>query len=570
MERGLKQQTKNEIAIRLVTAFVSLAIFASSADANTPSTTAPPTAAPTAPSAAPSTAQPPVAETVVPAVLTPEPINPNEFASPQPVHQLVNESDLWERIRRGFVMGEMVSPAVQQYERYYVEKQDYMKRFVTRGSRYLYHIVGEVERRGLPTEIALLPIIESAFNPQAVSSAKASGMWQFMPKTGNHFGLKQDWHADNRRDVVLSTNAALDYLTRLHRMFNSWDLAFAAYNCGEGCVGRAIAANERAGLPTDFQSLNLPNETKNYVPKLLAVKNLVLSPGSYGIELTAVDNRPYFVRVPAPQKIDVKLAAKLAEMPLDEFSALNPAFNRPVAAGHGTLLVPTESADTFRMNLDLYKSLNGPMVSWVQASARKGERVDAVAKRYGMTPSYFRANSGPFAERKGKFTQSVSFMVPNAKSAAQMNAMLEKKVAIKNGAAPLPASYLTSTASADGLQQIKVKKGETLSAIARRVSMSTDDLRTLNNLADNSVKVGQTLLVPTTGEVEAVATPTVTAEKTSPKKSATKATHYTIRSGDTLSSISSRFNVSMQNLMRWNKLNKGTKLAVGRRLQVSA
>lgn len=493
-----------------------------------------------------------------------------DLLTPQPVHTLVNEADLWERIRRGFAMGEMVSPLVQDYERYYINKQDYMKRFVTRGSRYLYHIVGEVERRGLPTEIALLPIIESAFNPTAVSSAKASGMWQFMPRTGDHFGLKQDWHADNRRDVVLSTNAALDYLTRLHGMFNSWELAFAAYNCGEGCVGRAIKANESKGLPTDFQSLNLPNETKNYVPKLLAVKNLVLAPGSYGIELTAVDNRPYFVRVPAPQKIDVKLAAKLAEMPVDEFAALNPAFNRPVAAGKGYLLVPAESADTFRTNLDLYKSLNGPMVSWVQASARRGERVDAVAKRYGMTPSYFRANSGPFAEKKGKFTQNASFMVPNAKSAAQMNAMIEKKVAIKNGGAPLPASYVTSNSvSQDGLQKYRVKKGDTVLAISRRVNISTEDLRALNNLGNSDITIGQTLLVPAAEQASEPDEP-VRVIKASNKPAAKKVAHYTVRSGDTLSAISNKFNVSIDNLMRWNRLSKKSILAVGSRVRVSA
>jgi membrane-bound lytic murein transglycosylase D len=495
-----------------------------------------------------------------------------DLLTPQPVHTLVNEADLWERIRRGFTMGEMMSPLVQDYERYYINKQDYMKRFVTRGSRYLYHIVGEVERRGLPTEIALLPIIESAFNPQAMSGAKASGMWQFMPSTGSYFGLKQDWHADNRRDVVLSTNAALDYLTRLYGMFNSWELAFAAYNCGEGCVGRAIKANEAKGLPTDFQSLNLPNETKNYVPKLIAVKNLVLSPGSYGIELTAVDNRPYFVRVPAPQKIDVKLAAKLAEMPADEFAALNPAFNRPVASGRGYLLVPVESADTFRTNLELYKSLNGPLVSWVQASARRGERVDAVAKRYGMTPSFFRANSGPFAEKKGKFTQNASFMVPNAKSAATMNAMIEKKVAIKNGASPLPANYIVSSnVNQDGLQKYRVKKGDTLDTIARRTNISADDLRAINEMSSNSLKVGQVLLVPAAEQASEPDEPVRTVKASNkPAPKAAKTAHYTVRSGDTLSAISNKFNVSIDSLLKWNRLSKKSVLAVGARVRVSA
>ena len=284
------------------------------------------------------------------------------------------DADLWQRVRRGFVMGELNSPLVLQQEQWYASRPEYIQRFVDRGAKYLHHIVEEVEKRGMPTEVALLPIIESAFNPQAFSSAKASGMWQFIPSTGKHFGLKQDSMADNRRDVVLSTDAALDYLQKLHGMFNSWELAFAAYNCGEGCVARAIAKNEKLGLPTDYLSLNLPNETRAYLPKLIAVKNIVLSPGSYGIELDAVENRPYFAKVAAPEKIDTNLAARLAEMPEDEFATLNPAFIRPVAAsGTGYFLVPYEKAETFRANLNLYRSLNGPMVSWQTVNARRGE-----------------------------------------------------------------------------------------------------------------------------------------------------------------------------------------------------
>ena len=265
-----------------------------------------------------------------------------------------NDADLWQRVRRGFVMGELNSPLVLQQEQWYATRPDYIQRFVDRGSKYLHHIVEEVEKRGMPMEVALLPIIESAFNPQAFSSAKASGMWQFIPSTVKHFGLKQDWMADNRRDVLLSTDAALDYLQKLYGMFNSWELAFAAYNCGEGCVARAIAKNEKKGLPTDYLSLNLPLETRSYVPKLIAVKNIILSPGSYGVELEAMENRPYFAKVAAPEKMDTSLAARLAEMPEAEFATLNPAFIRPVASsGTGYFLVPYEKAETFRSNLDL-------------------------------------------------------------------------------------------------------------------------------------------------------------------------------------------------------------------------
>jgi membrane-bound lytic murein transglycosylase D len=454
------------------------------------------------------------------------------------------ESDLWQRVRRGFVMNAIDSPLVQSQELWYANRPDYIKRFVERGSRYMYHIVEEVERRGLPTEIVLLPIIESAFNPQAYSRAHASGMWQFIPSTGKNFGLAQDWLTDNRRDVMLSTNAALDYLTKLHGMFNSWELAFAAYNCGEGCVGRAIAKNQRLGLPTDFVNLKLPNETRAYVPKLLAVKNIVLSPASYGITLPVVDNRPYFTQVKAPAKIDVKLAARLAEMSEDDFAKLNPSFNKPVAAtGTGFFLVPTENAEIFRTNLELYRSLDGPMVSWTIVTAQRGQSVDAVARKHGMTASYLRATNGPFKERKGKFTQSVTFMAPNAKDAKAISAAFDQKTVLKREQQiinlattigddgpvikPSPMRENLRLASADGpivqsapvagatvsQSSVKttdtaseaisttdtinyvVKSGDTLFSIAKRSGMSLDALKAANKLTSNAVNVGQTLSV---------------------------------------------------------------------------
>jgi len=477
------------------------------------------------------------------------------------------EKDLWQRVRRGFVMGELSSPLVQNQELWYANRPDYIQRFVERGARYMYHIVEEVERRGLPTEIVLLPIIESAFNPQAYSHAHASGMWQFIPSTGKHFGLKQDWMTDNRRDVLLSTNAALDYLTKLYGMFNSWELAFAAYNCGEGCVARAIAFNQRKGLPTDFVHLRLPNETRAYVPKLIAVKNIILSPGSYGIDLPTVENRPFFTMVPAPDKIDVSLAAKLAEMAPDQFAQLNPSFNRPVAStGTGYFLVPIEHADIFRFNIELYRTLNAPLVSWTTVAAKRGDAVDAVARRHGMTAAYLRATNGPFKEKKGKFTQPATFMAPNPKDASDIRDAFERKVALKreqlygtvtdgdNG--PLikgppksdpvqfgglgrvvklePVQPVTETTAASAVSpmadasgipnalaktaaepaesiiapwmQYRVIKGDTLFSIAKRAGLPLNDLKSENQLTGNTVSVGQVLRVPATTAANFVAT----------------------------------------------------------------
>src|SRR5258708_25885290 len=233
----------------------------------------------------------------------------------------VLDPDLWQRIRKGFALEPLDTPLVAEHEAWYSSRPEYIKRFVDRGSLYLHYIVEQVEKRNMPMEIALLPVIESAFNPKAYSRAKASGIWQFIPSTRKNYGLAQDLWKDNRRDIVAATDAALNYLQRLHDMFGSWELALAAYNCGEGNVARAIAWNQKRGLATDYLGIapRLKPETRNYVPKLIAVKNIVLAPINYGIELDSVPDVPYFTTVQAPQKIDVKAAASLAGMSAADF-----------------------------------------------------------------------------------------------------------------------------------------------------------------------------------------------------------------------------------------------------------
>ena len=219
-------------------------------------------------------------------------------------------ADLWSRLRDGFVMPELDNDIVRGREQWYSSRPDYVERMVFRGSRYLFHVIEEVERRKMPSELALLPFIESAFNPEALSSAKASGMWQFMPATGKDFALKQNIFRDDRRNVLASTRAALDYLQRLHGMFGDWHLALAAYNWGEGNVQRAINRNKAVGLPTDYSSLRMPLETQHYVPKLQAVKNIIANPDTFGLRLLSLENHPYFLSVPIDRDIDVDLAAR--------------------------------------------------------------------------------------------------------------------------------------------------------------------------------------------------------------------------------------------------------------------
>jgi membrane-bound lytic murein transglycosylase D len=399
------------------------------------------------------------------------------------------DADLWYRIRMGFTLDPMDSPLVAENEAWYASRPDYIKRFVDRGSLYLHHIVEQVEKRGMPMEIALLPVIESAFTPKAHSRSKASGLWQFIPSTGKNFGLTQDWWRDNRNDVVAATDAALSYLQRLYDMFGSWELALAAYNCGEGCVSKAIAHNQKRGLPTDFLSLRLPNETKNYVPRLIAVKNIVLSPASYGIDLESVPNQPYFTAVPAPQKIDVPLAAKLAGMSVEEFVALNPAHNKPVAVtSTGTLIVPLDKADTFRANLESYDK---PLVTWTTYMAKKGESMAAIARRHGVTFAQLRSvNASARMDKNGRLRVAQPVLVPigSPKAAPVQLAQAQSPA---TDAPPAPTSHAASSQ-----RWYTVRAGDTLYAIARRFGTAVETLLHVNKLPTASIQPGLKLRIP--------------------------------------------------------------------------
>jgi membrane-bound lytic murein transglycosylase D len=314
-----------------------------------------------------------VAETPVIATVPP----PAEPVAPPPPR------DIWERIRAGSTLPAMDSKRVRDWENYYASKPDYVAGMVERGSHYLFHIVEEVERRKMPAEIALLPMIESAYNPQAYSRAHASGLWQFIPSTGRLYGLRQNWWYDGRRDVIAATSAALDYLEKLYAQFGDWELALASYNWGEGAVARAVARNQARGLPADYASLTMPAETRNYLPKLIAVKNIIADPARFGIQLASVPNAPYFEAVTVKSHIDVKLAAKFAEMPLDEFKFLNPAHNKQVIKAYAeTIVLPRDKVAVFNTNLENHDE---PLVSWQAHTVRPGEKPEKIAAKYGMS-----------------------------------------------------------------------------------------------------------------------------------------------------------------------------------------
>lgn len=315
-------------------------------------------------------------------------------------------ASLWTRLRAGFRIDDISTPLVQSQEDWFAARPEYIRRVVERSRRYLYFIVEKVESRGMPTEIALLPIIESAYNPVAYSRAHASGIWQFIPSTGKHYGLNQDFWYDGRRDVLAATDAALDYLEKLYAQFGSWELALAAYNWGEGAVERAINRNAAKGLPTNYLSLTMPDETRWYVPKLQAVKNIIANPERYGLTLPEVANEPYFAVVTTTRPMDVKLAARFAEVPMEEFLSLNAGHMRPVirATGSQSLLVPVDKVDRFHANL---ASHDQPFLSWQVHTVQKGEQPDGIARRYGTSLATLKEVNG-----NRKFTPGAAVLVP--------------------------------------------------------------------------------------------------------------------------------------------------------------
>ena len=381
-------------------------------------------------------------------------------------------------------MPNLESDLVRDREQWYATRPEYIERMTERSRKYLFHIVEELERRNMPSELALLPFIESAFNPQAVSSAKAAGMWQFMPATGRDFELKQNAFRDDRRDVLESTRAALDYLQKLYGMFGDWQLALAAYNWGEGSVGRAIARNKAAGLGVSYSDLNMPTETRYYVPKLQAVKNIVASPQSFNTRLPLIGNHPYFETVVIHRDIDVALAAKLAEVSLEDFKALNPSVHRPVilAAGTPQILLPWDNVEIFQRNLDAYGgSRLASWTAWVAPSTMKP--VEA-ARRVGMVEDDFRninnipprmlikAGSTLLVTRSGQFDGDVATSVAdNGQMALAPDVVLKRSV-------------------------VQARKGDTFASLSRRYGLTAANVAEWNPLISSAgLRKGQSVVL---------------------------------------------------------------------------
>lgn len=455
--------------------------------------------------------------------------------------------DLWDRIREGFVVPDQDNPRIQQQLNWYAKHPSYMQRVAERGQPYLHHIVEELEARNMPTEFALLPIVESAFDPFAYSHGRASGMWQFIPGTGKYLGLKQNWWYDGRRDVTASTDAALRYLESLGKIYDGdWLLALAAYNGGRGNVSRAIRRNKQAGKPTDFWSLDLPKETQAYVPRLLALKALVANPQQFELALLSIPDEPYFARINTDSQIDLAQAAELAEMTMEEFYLLNPGFNRWATDPEGPhhLLVPIAKAEMFQEKLAAIPK--NQRVTWDRYTIKSGDSLSTIAARYNTSISGLKAINNL---RGNTIRQGDVLMVPIAAEDDTHYAF--------SAAQRLKTSQARTAKNAAGQKvTYQVQPGDSFWTISRRYKVSVREVAKWNGMAPGDpLKIGQQLNIWTK---EAHLIPE--------SKGIVRKVAYQVRKGDSLSTIARRFRVSVADIQRWNRLNAKKYLQPGQAL----
>lgn len=394
--------------------------------------------------------------------------------------------DLIDRIRSGFAIPELDSPIVSQHERWIQRNPEYLARVFDRGGKYLHHIVEELEARNMPTELALLPIVESAFNPQALSKAKAAGLWQFIPSTGRIFDLEQNWWHDQRRDVLESTRAALDYLEKLYELQGQdWFLALASYNWGEGAVMRARKRNQAKNRPDDYLSLKMPKETQHYVPKLIALRNVLARPEAFGIVLPKIPNKPYFVVIDKEQSIDLSLAARFSGLSVEEFVGLNPSHHRPVisASRSNRIVLPADRAEAFQTALQAHLASGSPLVTWKPYTLKSGESLSSLATRAGVSPQeLIRANS---LKKNAQVLPGTTLLAPIA--AQTDEAHIETTLARFNGTRVVEKERASAVYH-------RVTKRDSLAKIAKRYGTTISSIRALNNLKEE-LPVGSRLLI---------------------------------------------------------------------------
>ncbi|WP_084005076.1 lytic transglycosylase [Gilvimarinus polysaccharolyticus] len=458
------------------------------------------------------------------------------------------ELTLLDRVRSGLMFSELDHTRVDQYENWYAKHPEYIDRVFERGQRYLYYIVQRLEEEGLPLEIALLPVVESAFDPFAYSHATAAGMWQFMSGTAGDYGLKENWWYDGRRDVVASTNAAISYLKRMHTLFDGdWLLALAAYNTGQGRLLRAIKANKKAGKSTDFWSLKLPRETQAYVPQLLALSHVVANPEQFKITLPEIPNAPYFVAIDIGSQLDLAQAAELAGITMEELYLLNPGFNRWATdpAGPHSLLIPSAHAERFSSALATVDPAQ--RISWERYKIRSGDSLIRIANNHNTNVEALKSAN---QLRSSRIRAGDTLLIPTASAGADYYELSVNQRRL--------GSQKRSKGNSNGEKiNYTVRKGDSFWRIANNHQVSVSSLARWNGMSPrDTIKPGQKLVVWSKN----------IKEQTGDKDAVTRKLSYKVRNGDSLARIASRFNVSIKDITRWNKVSSKKYIHPGQQL----
>ena len=460
------------------------------------------------------------------------------------------DADLWQRVRDGFALDlDADNDRIRAQRDWYARHQAYLDRVAERAERYLHHIVEETEQRDMPLELALLPIVESAFDPFAYSHGRAAGPWQFIPGTGRYFGLDQNYWYDGRRDITASTDAALRYLQQLADRFDGdWLLALASYNAGAGTVSKAIRYNQQRGRPTDFWNLRLPRETRAYVPKLLAIAQIVREPEKYDISLRPIPDQPYFAQVEVDGQIDLAEAAELANISVEELYLLNPGFSRWATPPQGphALLLPVDHAEQFATRLaDLPAEAR---IRWDTYTIRSGDSLISIAQKYHTTPDTLRSAN---KLRGNTIIAGRTLLIPRPSAGADQYSLSadQRLEAIQNRGAAGKQKH-----------QYTVRSGDSFWKISRQYNVGVRELAKWNNMAPGDpLRVGQTLVVWSSQAAPAVASSPARPEMI-------RKVNYAVRSGDSLSRIANRFRVSVNEIANWNRINTRNYLRPGQRL----
>jgi membrane-bound lytic murein transglycosylase D len=464
--------------------------------------------------------------------------------------------DIWTRVRAGLQLQlNNENPRVVAELNWFGRHQDYIDRVVDRASLYLYYVVDEIEQKNVPMELALLPIVESAYDPFAYSHGRASGMWQFIPGTGKYYGLKQNWWYDGRRDIRASTKAAIQYLSELSKRYDGdWELALAAYNAGPGNVDRAIRRNKKAGKPTDFWSLQLPRETRAYVPRLLAVAKIIADPEAYNVALKPVPNQPYFHAVNIGSQIDLAEAAKLGSVSIEDLYRLNPGFNRWATDPRGPfeLLLPAQNADDFAQNLSQLAHEN--RVNWEQYKVKSGDNLGAIASRHKTSVSAItRVNQ--LSSNTIRIGQRLMIPMPS-KGAEHYSLSVDQRL----------ASIQSNTRGKQGRDKVthQVRRGDSMWKISRKYRVSIKEIAKWNGMSPkDTLRPGMKLSIWTDS---ASAGQTRSSSNPLPSRQHIRKVGYTVRSGDSLARIASRFNVNLNDILKWNPLDRPEYLRPGQSL----